>query len=100
MQNYLGKREPNSETSRRCENLAFDCCAVSLEFEESLFAMKPTIPQVEQALGVKAEDWDCVDPEELVDTIYRLSTEAGNAPADKSNVHALQDSKLKGKGHT
>jgi hypothetical protein len=59
--------------------------------------MKPTVSQVEDALGVKAEDWDCVDPEELIDVIYRLSLEAGDAPSRQNNVHHLQDPKLPGK---
>jgi hypothetical protein len=60
--------------------------------------MKPTLRQVELALGVKAEDWDCVDPEELINTIYQLSVEEGTPVPDKSNVHPLQVPKIPGKG--
>ncbi|MEC4717890.1 hypothetical protein RY831_01890 [Noviherbaspirillum sp. CPCC 100848] len=62
--------------------------------------MKPTIRQVEEALGVKSEDWDCVDPEELIDVIYRLSTEAGDVSSEQTNVHPLQGSHLPGKRRT
>lgn len=64
----------------------------------SFLAMKPTVRQVELALGVKAEDWDCIDPEELIDVIYHLSVEADNPSSDQSNVHVLQPPKLPSKG--
>lgn len=64
----------------------------------SFLAMKPTVHQVELALGVKADDWDCVAPEELIDTIYRLSVEEDNPLSDQSNVHPLKSPKLPGKG--
>jgi hypothetical protein len=69
-----------------------------LKLRPALKAMKPTIRQVEEALGVKAQDWDCVDPKELIDVIYRLSIEADNTVSKQSNnVHLLPGQKLTGK---
>lgn len=62
--------------------------------------MKPTLQQVEEALGVKSADWDCVDPQELIDVIYRLSSETGEASSGQTNVHPLKDSQLPGKRRT
>lgn len=59
--------------------------------------MKPTIPQVEEALGVKAEDWDCVDPEKLIDAIYELSVTITNSPPNQNNLHHLRRVQLPGK---
>lgn len=55
--------------------------------------MKPTIKQVEEALGVKAEDWDCVDPQELIDVIYRLSIELQASSSDSANICDMQHKK-------
>lgn len=59
--------------------------------------IKPTVRQVEEALGVKAEDWDCVDPEELIETIYNLSI-ADDIPSipKPTNVHPLREPKVPG----
>lgn len=62
--------------------------------------MKPTVSEVEEALGVKSEDWDCVDPEELIDTIYRLSSKTDDAISKQTNIHPLQYPKLPGKRRT
>lgn len=62
--------------------------------------MKPTVHQVELALGVKAEDWDCVAPEELVETIYRLSVDADKPLSDQFNVHPLQTPKFPSNGRS
>ncbi|WP_151636154.1 hypothetical protein [Noviherbaspirillum aerium] len=63
--------------------------------------MKPTICQVEEALGVKAEDWDCVDPEELIEAIYHLSVETEDTFSNpkRTNVHSLRELKVPGNGH-
>lgn len=62
--------------------------------------IKPTVRQVEEALGVKAEDWDCVDPEELIETIYHLSVEADDTSSNPkpTNIHPLRGPKAPGNG--
>jgi len=60
-----------------------------------IMPMKPTVSQVEESLGVKAEDWDCVSPEELIDAIYRLSIEPDDTSShqEQTNVHPLRKPK-------